>query len=312
MLNVNLLDALLIKQTVQVPKPETTISFLNEASCFLAVCHLPRAWCTLVSTATASRAKGRAQLQVVEDVTAEHVSNGWEAPLIDVSAVSPECNALVPFQTEPNVPNAGQSKKRTNVGKRLDWHQVAQEIIPQDQGLDSKQLRASSKKWLKDHGYLTRTLATSSYQKRTALIAECDSCLSCTRAWCFTFRCDSSSSSMVVEEKGSCSGEKNTKRLKREHARKFAVQGSAAKALIAIQTAGLPDEEMPSLTQLAHQRKKKRKGKHSTQLSALAPSKHSLKILHLACTCFWKIVNAQLNDCLFCLLPTVYWNWHLV
>ena len=131
-------------------------------------------------------------------------------------------NCCVPVRQELSlVPRT----TRENVGKRKQWREVAKEAMPTGSGTTDKNLRAYSRKWLQENGHITKPFATSSFQKRAALIAEFDSCSACSKAWCFTYRPDASSTCLVVEDSGDCHGDKNLKKLKRAHAKKFASRG---------------------------------------------------------------------------------------
>jgi hypothetical protein len=109
---------------------------------------------------------------------------------------------------------------------------VGKEVLADSIALGSKDLRAKSRQWLQDHRIVAKPFATSSNKKTLSLIADCDSCTSCTKKWCFStqVQSNSSTSAFVIETTGECTGEKNVKRLKREHARRFAATGTPLKA----------------------------------------------------------------------------------
>ena len=184
-------------------------------------------------------------MQVVSDITETHFAEGWEPQVVLGSSEASSSCAIVPCEERALVP--AESKPKIRYGVREGWQEVAREAMPSSIVRTSGQIRESGRKWLQQHSLSTKAFKTSSLNKQTALIAQCDACTSCTKAWCFSFRVSGSATVFVIEEKGSCGGERNTKRLKREHAKKYASQGSASMALVAMRAAGAPDAELPEM-----------------------------------------------------------------
>ena len=161
---------------------------------------------------------GRLQLRGEEQATIEDTEEGWVGGQMSVEVSSPalqqSCWAIVPFESTalvpvPIAPPAEAARAKHGGRKRKEWHEFATQTLE-----DQTSLRAATKQWIKEKGFITQPLAVSSSKGQAALLASCDKCLDCSSQWCFSAHRQNGKDVLVVEQCGNCGGEKNLKRLK--------------------------------------------------------------------------------------------------
>ena len=141
----------------------------------------------------------------MEDVAAAHDSDALLVAPVPLCPPQPLCLAIVPYIAPP--------PKRAYLDR--DWVVIGFPSKIKDSSSDDATER------LEKERLIVKRLGSSSKDCKDALIAKCDKCLGCHRAWRFSECTIGKDIWLCVEAGGECSGDKSLKRLKREHARYF-------------------------------------------------------------------------------------------
>ena len=112
---------------------------------------------------------------------------------------------------------------------------------------------------------VVKPLQTGTNHGKVVLIAPCDRCTDCSRAWCFSVL---SNSTMKIEACGDCTGNKNLKRIRRETAKTYARNNTTGKAKTEMLD-NVPDDEKPPDWQLKNYRPVRDKQKEKYSASCL-------------------------------------------
>ena len=99
------------------------------------------------------------------------------------------------------------------------------------------------------------SLSTSTDKGFRTLIARCNRCLQCNKAWCFR---QLPAGQLLVEHVGECGGPLNLQKVKQFNARQFASQFTPGRSLVEMHSQQVPVEERPSVNQLRNRRPSKR------------------------------------------------------
>lgn len=158
-------------------------------------------------------------------MSADDVREGWQPkpPPLNLELVPANALAVAP-QPAPALQ-----------GRRKPWGEVCREVMPDHVPGEPLRLRAAASQWLKKGSPYSEVRGAQRLLQSAVLPSQ------------------DGTTRLVAEETGECGGPRNVKRIKREHAKAFAVNATPEAALLAMRSAGISVEEMPSKDQLKHQ-----------------------------------------------------------
>lgn len=99
------------------------------------------------------------------------------------------------------------------------------------------------------------SLSTSTDKGFRTLIARCNRCQKCSKAWCFR---QLPPAQLLVEHVGECSGPLNLEKVKQHNAQRFAAKFTPGRALVEMQSQQVPADQRPSVNQLRNRRPSQR------------------------------------------------------
>ncbi len=155
-------------------------------------------------------------------------------------------SAIVPYQPQMAVRDPDVPPPPVRRGRRQarPWVRVD---APVDR---NRGLREEAREWLRKEQLFGKvgTLVLSSFEGTASYLAKCSLCMNCTLAWQFHLRDDC----CIVQKVGECSGAKNVKKIKKEHAKahRGATPGETRIALRNV----IPEDEIPEVWRCANMR----------------------------------------------------------
>ena len=129
---------------------------------------------------------------------------------------------------EEDIESAHNPKKSRGPKRRLF---TTENEVPYNQSIKEDEkttsLQDNARKYIEAKNWWLKSFTPSSCNGNTVLVAGCDACKDCSKAYAFSMKESIGNSSekiyfLLVEEVGSCTDNKNEKRFKKEYAKNYA------------------------------------------------------------------------------------------